>query len=59
MQLPYEKNILYNYTKEEEFMQLLLVLNMQARHQFFIWKLETRRGNPIRTTNPLREIGNS
>ena len=26
----------------------------QARHQFFDWKLETRRGNPIRTTNPLK-----
>ena len=22
----------------------------QARHQFFNWKLETRRGYPIRTT---------
>ena len=36
------------YTKKEEFIQLLF--EIQARHQFFNWKLETRRGCPIRTT---------
>ena len=33
-------------------MPLLKII--QARHQFFNWKLETRRGNPIRTSNPLK-----
>ena len=30
----------------------------QARHQFFDWKLETRRGYPIRTNCSLKEAIN-
>jgi hypothetical protein len=38
----FHRNILfYNYTKKGGFMQPTFVT--QARHQFFDWKLETRR----------------